>query len=139
MKISARIENSENNHKVFVSTNGIQHELKIPPKPEGFGSSVNGGELLFFALATCYCNDLYRETAKLGIAVHEVEVNVDGEFGAAGESAKNIRYRAKVKAAASREQIEALMRQTDKVAEIQNTLRQGIDVRLEQIETIEAV
>lgn len=137
MKISARIENSKNNHQVFVSTNGIQSKLEIPPKPQGFGSSVNGGELLFLALATCYCNDLYREAAKLGIAIDGVEVNVDGEFGAAGEPAKHIRYRAKVKADAPSEQVEALLRQTDKVAEIHNTLRRGIDVRLEGIEAIE--
>ena len=130
MEISAKIDNSKNNHKVFLSTNGIKREIRIPPKPEGFGSSVNGGELLFLALATCYCNDLYREAAKRGIAVHGVEVTVEGEFGATGEPAKNIHYHAKVRADASSEQIEALKRQTDKVAEIQNTLRQGIDVRI---------
>ena len=37
-------------------------------------SGVNRGELLFLALATCYCNDLYREAEKLGIDVREVNV-----------------------------------------------------------------
>lgn len=114
----------------------MPRELLIAPKADGFGSSVNGGELLFLALGTCYCNDIYREAAKLGIAVHAVEVIVEGEFGGAGECAKNIRYRAKVKAEASHEQIELLMRQTDQVAEIHNTLRQGIQVKLEEIEPI---
>lgn len=136
MKISATVENSKHTHKVIVSTNTVPRELHIAPRAEGFGSSVNGGELLFLALGTCYCNDLYREAAKLGIAVHAVEVIVEGEFGGAGECAKNIRYRAKVKAEASHEQIELLMRQTDQVAEVQNTLRQGIQVKLEDLESV---
>lgn len=61
---------------------------------------------------------------------------MEGEFGGAGECAKNIRYRAKVKAEVSHEQIEVLMRHTDQVAEIHNTLRQGIQVKLEEIEPV---
>jgi organic hydroperoxide reductase OsmC/OhrA len=63
MKISARLENSEAQHYVRVTTNDSSHSITIPPKPSGFGSSANGGELLFLALATCYCNDIYREAA----------------------------------------------------------------------------
>jgi uncharacterized OsmC-like protein len=60
---------------------------------------VNGGELLFLALATCHCNDIYREAAKRGIQIDEVDVTVEGEFGAEGECAKQIVYRPRVKAA----------------------------------------
>ena len=64
MKISARVQNSEGQHRVTLSTNENVHSIAIPPRPTGFGSSANGGKLLFLALATCYCNDIYRETAK---------------------------------------------------------------------------
>jgi uncharacterized OsmC-like protein len=30
---------------------------------------------LFLALASCYCNDIYREAAKRNIKVERVEVN----------------------------------------------------------------
>jgi len=63
-KISAKATNSRNSHNVVLTTNDRQHSITIAPKPEAFGSSVNGGELLFLALATCYCNDIYREAAK---------------------------------------------------------------------------
>jgi uncharacterized OsmC-like protein len=46
------------------------------------GSSANGGEPLFLALASCYCNDIYRETAKRNIEVERVEVNGEGDFDA---------------------------------------------------------
>jgi uncharacterized OsmC-like protein len=134
MRISARIHNSENNHQIVLDTSGNTHTLVIAPKATGFGSSVNGGELLFLALATCYCNDIYREAAKHEIRVQGVAVEVEGDFGAAGEPARNVTYRAKVTAAASEEAVRELMRLTDGMAEIQNTLRRGTPVSLRQIE-----
>ena len=87
------------------------------------GAGVSGGELLFLALATCYCNDIYREAAKRNINVESVEVEVEGDFAAEGKPASNIVYRAKVKADASEDKLRELMLYTDTVVEIQNTLR----------------
>jgi uncharacterized OsmC-like protein len=136
MKISARVQNSKDLHHVTLDTNGSAHSLTIAPRATGFGSSANGGELLFLALATCYCNDIYREAAKRGISVEGVEVEVEGDFGAEGEPAKNVRYRAKVRAQASEGEIRELMSHTDRVAEIQNTLRVDTPVVLSGIEAV---
>ena len=133
MKISARVDNSEGKHHVTLTTNDNSHSIIIPPKSSGLGSSANGGELLFLALATCYCNDIYREAAKRNIPVEKVEVEVSGDFGAEGEPTKNVTYRAKVHAKGMEEKIRALMEYTDTVAEIQNTLRAGTDVKLSEI------
>jgi organic hydroperoxide reductase OsmC/OhrA len=123
MKISAGLANQKDKHEVTLETNGRQHSLVISPKSEGFGSSTNGGELLFLALATCYCNDLYRKAAKRGIEIEGLQVKVAGEFGEEGEPARNVTYWASVEAKASEEEVLDLMRFTDTVAEIQNTLR----------------
>ena len=131
MKISARIKNKQGEHSAAVQTNDREQRVAIAPKAEGYGSSVNGGELLFLALATCYCNDLYREARKRAIEVVSVEVEVNGEFGAEGEPARAIRYNASVDARSPREAILELMRHTDRVAEIQNTIRKGMPVVLE--------
>jgi uncharacterized OsmC-like protein len=136
MKIRARLENQKGLHQVTLATEGNAHSLTIPPKSTGFGSSVNGGELLFLALATCYCNDIYREAAKRGIRVEDVKVVVAGEFGAEGEPAKNVTYRARVASQASEELIRDLMERTDQMAEIQNTLLAGIPVHLSQLEIV---
>ena len=136
MKIAAKIENSKDNHQVTLLTNDNVHSIVIPPKPTGYGSSANGGELLFLALASCYCNDIYREAAKRHIKVERVEVEVDGDFGAEGEPAKNVTYRAKIFANAGEEDIRELMRFTDTVAEIQNTLRIETPVVLTEIEAV---
>jgi organic hydroperoxide reductase OsmC/OhrA len=58
MKISAHLQSSAGDQQVTVTTSGRSQSLPIPPKPGGPGSSVNGGELLFLVLATCYCNHL---------------------------------------------------------------------------------
>ena len=136
MKINAKVQNGAGQHLVTLRTNENVLDLIIPPKPTGFGSSANGGELLFLALATCYCNDIYREAAKRGLKVEQVEVEVAGEFGAEGEPARNVSYRAKVTAQASEAQIQDLISYTDQVAEIQNTLRRGTPVSLSDIEVV---
>ena len=134
MKISAHVENSRDNHQVTLQTNDSVRSINIPPKATGYGSSANGGELLFLALASCYCNDIYREAAKRNIKVERVEVEVNGEFGAEGGPANDVTYRAKVFAQANEDEIREMMRYTDTVAEIQNTMRTQTPVVLTQIE-----
>jgi uncharacterized OsmC-like protein len=134
MKMRAKIKNSQGVQETTLEVNGESHVLNIPPKKGGSGSSVSGGELLFLALATCFCNDLYREAKKLEIEVSAVEVEVEGEFGQEGEPARHITYRARVKSPEAKERLQDLMRVTDRMAEIQNTLRAGIPVTLIQEE-----
>ena len=136
MKYSARVENSKNSHQVTLHAGENQHTIDIAPRETGSGSSISGGELLFLALATCYCNDLYREAAKKNIKVESVEVDVEGDFPAAGEPARNIVYKAKVKADVSEQEIRELMMFTDTVVEIQNTLRIETPVVLSEIEVV---
>jgi len=62
--------------------------------------------LLFLALASCYCNDLYREARRMNIRVESVEVEVQGDFG---EPARNVTYRARVTAQANQAEIHQLM------------------------------
>lgn len=132
MKIKATVENSLNSHVTTVQTNEDAKRILIGSKATGYGSAINGGELLFLALATCFCNDIYREAAKKNIQVNSVIVEVTGDFSGEGEAGSNIVYSAKVDANASENEIKRLIADTDKVAEIQNTLRKGVHVTLLQ-------
>ncbi len=136
MKIRAQVNSSRDQHQIRLSTNNQTHSIDIAPKATGFGSSANGGELLFLALATCYCNDIYREALKRGVAVERVDVEVTGEFGAEGEPACNVAYGAKVWAHAPEQAIRELMAHTDRVAEVQNSLRSATPVQLTHIEAV---
>ena len=73
--ISAKVQNSQNKNHIVLKTLDKEHSITIPSKSNGFGSSVNGGETLFLALAICYCNDLYREAEKKSINVTEGKNN----------------------------------------------------------------
>jgi organic hydroperoxide reductase OsmC/OhrA len=128
--ICARVRNDVATHEVEVRTADSQQALAVAPKRNGRGSSVNGGEFLMLALATCYCNDLFREAARLGIALAAVEVEASAEFPGIGLAATNIRYRARVQSSASAADVARLLRETDAVAEVHNTIRAGVAVEL---------
>lgn len=129
MKFSAKVHNDSGYHQIILKVGEKEQTLSIAPKPTG-GSSVTGGELLFLALATCFCNDIYREAAKRDVKVEGIEVEVEGDFEAERKPASNIVYRVKVNANASEEKIQELIMYVDSTAEIQNTLRLGTPVTL---------
>ena len=130
MQITAIVTNSAAGHEVVVRTDNSTQSLSVPPKSSGKGSAINGGEFLMLALASCYCNDLYREAARLAIPVDGVEVEASAEFPGIGLAAMNIIYRATVSSSASSSAIAQLLRETDAVAEIHNTVRAGVPVEL---------
>ncbi|TGE28211.1 OsmC family protein [Hymenobacter metallicola] len=130
MRISARVSSHPSGHETSVQTGSVVQVLAVPPKTSGPGSAVNGGELLLLALATCFCNDLYREAAKRSLTVTAVEVECSGDFDGEGEAGRNFTYRATVTADAPAADIEALIRHTDQVAEVHKTLRNGVPITL---------
>jgi uncharacterized OsmC-like protein len=130
MKFCAQIKNNPGDHQVLLKVGEKAKTLQIAAKETG-GSSITGGELLFLALATRFCNDIYREAASQDIRVRSVEVEVEGDFAAPGKPGTNIVYRANVEADASEDVIRELILYTDSIAEIHNTLRLETPVRLE--------
>jgi organic hydroperoxide reductase OsmC/OhrA len=128
MHISATVRNSHAHHEVTLATDAAAKSLTVPCRATGFGSSVNGGEFLMLALATCYCNDLYREASRLQINLESVEVDASADFKGIGLAATNIRYTARVVSSSPAADIARLLRETDAVAEIHNTLRAGAAV-----------
>jgi hypothetical protein len=117
MKISATLKSKHNQLETAVHTNGNSRSLAIAPKANGLGSSVNGG-------------DLYREAAKRNITLTSVEVVSTGDFGAEGEPGSNFQYQVSILADAPASEIETLIRHTDQVAEVHNTLRRGLEITL---------
>ena len=100
MQISATVTSAPSQHTVSVRTGEKTQPLVVQSKVGG-GSAVNGGEFLMLALATCYCNDLYREALTLGIELQQVEVEATATFAGVGLAASNVSYRAKVQSSAS--------------------------------------
>ena len=131
MRISAQVSSSFQKNNITLRTEDDQKSLVISPKADGYGLSVNGGELLFLALATCFCNDLYREAKRRNLEISNIDVEVFGDFGAEGEPAQNISYKVSLEAPnLSQEEIASLIKNVDEVAEIHKTLRIGIEINL---------
>ncbi len=131
MTITATIKNNLLQNDISVATEGNRKEIAIPSKPKGQGSLVNGGELLFLSIATCFCNDIYREASRRKINIKSIEVNVSGEFGMEGEPASNISYNVNIQSDTPKNEIIELINHVDTVAEIHNTLRKGVKVSLQ--------
>jgi organic hydroperoxide reductase OsmC/OhrA len=129
MQISATAINSPGQHTGSVRTDDNVQTLAVPSKATS-SPGVNGGEFFMPALATCYCNDLYREASCLGISLQHIEVEASATFAGIGPAASDVRYRAKIKSTTSPEAVARLLRETDTVAEVHNTLRKGVPVQL---------
>ena len=84
MEIKAVVTSSAERHDVVVRTGASSRSLNIPSTSSGGGSGVSGGEFLMLAVATCYCNDLYREAERLGVPLDCVEVEASAEFPGEG-------------------------------------------------------
>jgi organic hydroperoxide reductase OsmC/OhrA len=131
MRITAQIVNKAGDHQVSVETNLNSQYLAIPPKASGQGSAVNGGEMLFLAIATCFCNDIYREALRRNMKIDSVEVRVSGDFGSEGEPATNIEYSVNIIAPDhTLTELDELIQYVDRIAEVHNTIRRGTPIIL---------
>lgn len=107
-----------------------------PEASGGLGIGFNGGELLFLAIGACYTNDLYREAAKRNLTIKSVRVDVEGDWGGEPVRAQNVTVHVRIEAKASQQEILALLKHTDRIAEIHNSLRMGTEINLAEVEVI---
>jgi putative redox protein len=101
-----------------------------PADGGGRGLGFSGGELLYLAIGGCVSNDLFREASACGIRLTTVRVLVRGEFGGDPVVSGDVSYEVEVAGDASRERLEGLASRVDAIAEIPNSVRQGMEVRL---------
>ncbi|HET6846692.1 MAG TPA: OsmC family protein [Anaerolineales bacterium] len=136
MLFKGHVHNSGVEHAAEVAIGDKRMVMPIAARASGHGSSVSGGELLMLALATCYCNDVYREAARMGIEVADIDVECSADFAAEGAAASDVVYSAKISAKASEARIRELAEKVDGLAEIHNTVRAAIPVKLGAVEIV---
>ena len=101
-----------------------------PTEGGGGGLGLNGGQLLYLAVAGCISNDLFREARAAGIELGSVRIRVGGDFVGDPTVSDEIRYEGEVAGDAPEDRLQALLDQVDEIAEIPSSLRQGTRVRL---------
>lgn len=107
------------------------------PQGGGMGLGFNGGELLLLALGACFTNDLHREARKRGIALDLADVEVSAEFPAEGAPGRGLRFDVRIAAHGVEESVlRKLVQETDRVAEVHNTLRAGTPVALGDVDVL---
>jgi len=104
-----------------------------PSEAGGGGKGFNGGQLLYLAVAGCISNDLFREAARFGVELDSVRVTVEGDFSGEPPVSDAISYDVEL---SGRGDVDALVREVDRIAEIPNTLRQGTPVSLRAIRIV---
>jgi putative redox protein len=101
-----------------------------PTEAGGGGLGFSGGHLLYLAVAGCVSNDLFREAKTLGIVLSHVRVDVHGDFTGSPAVSTDVTYDVEIAGNAPREQLDALIKFVDDIAEIPNSMRRGTAVRL---------
>jgi organic hydroperoxide reductase OsmC/OhrA len=137
MHITAHVINRQASNIVNLRSGEREHSITMPTKPDGLGFLANGGEILLLALATCYCNGLYREAHRQGLAIEGVDVEVMGEYSGEGEPVGSLSYRATAWTSSPKQKVFDVMAHTDTVSEIHNTLRKAAEIQLIKCEVHE--
>ena len=101
-----------------------------PVAAGGRGLGFNGGHLFYLSIAACISNDLYRDAASRGIALRRVAVTVDGDFEGRGSVSTPIDVDLEAAGDGPADDLQALLDEVDRIAEIPDTIRQGTEVRL---------
>lgn len=104
-----------------------------PAEAGGGGKGFNGGQLLYLAVAGCISNDLFREAPRFAVELDSVRVTVEGDFSGEPAVSDAIRYDVEL---SGRGDLDALVREVDRIAEIPNSLRQGAPVTLREIRVV---
>jgi hypothetical protein len=91
-------------------------------------ATFTGAHLLHLAVAGCVLNDVHREAVELGVPVLGVRVVADGGFDP-DWSSTGISYTVEIDSGAGPDELAALLRRVDEVAEIPRAVRAGTEVR----------
>ena len=117
-------------------SNGRAVSIDRASSAGGIGIGFNGGELLLLAVGACYCNDLFREAERMNVMISNVQIEVEANWGGEPVRATDLELSVRVEGPSSQEEIQRLIRHTDQVAEIPNSLRYGTAVTIRSQEAV---
>ena len=107
-----------------------------PAEVGGGGKGFTGGQLLHLAVAAGVSNDLFRESAGLGIELDTVRVTVAGDFDGAPPVSGLITHHVEIGGRGPEDRLRELVELVDRIAEIPNSLRQGTPVELGEVRIV---
>lgn len=106
----------------------------IADRPEGkaggMGLGFNGGELLALAIGGCFCNDMQAIADEMGLAITDLRVSVDVDFGGSPSRATGARMTVECSLADGSDAAELIDR-AKRITTIGNSLRSGFPVAID--------
>jgi putative redox protein len=96
--------------------------------------ALTGGHLLHLAVAGCLFNDILRAAAERGVAVSQLEVSADGEFGGEPTVSTGITYSVRITGDVAPEDLRRLIHECEQDTAIGQTLQRGTRVRAAAIQ-----
>ncbi len=121
----------------------FEFDADEPPVLLGLDRGANPVEYLLTALASCVTSSIVYHAAAKGIEIQEVESRLEGDIDIRGflgmddtvpKGYKNIRMMFKIKADATEEELEEILRMGPTYSPVYNTITQGtkVDVMLDK-------
>ena len=98
-------------------------------KAGGMDLGFNGGELLALAVGGCFCNDLQAIGEQMGVAIADLRIAVEVDFGGTPSRATDIRMSVDCTLSDGSDPA-ALIERAKAITTIGNSVRQGIPVAI---------
>ena len=106
----------------------------IADRPEGkaggMGLGFNGGELLALAIGGCFCNDMQAIADEMGVAIADLSVSVEVDFGGSPSRATGARMTVECSLADGSDP-SGLIERAKAVTTIGNSLNAGFPVSID--------
>jgi len=99
-------------------------------KAGGMGLGFNGGELLALAIGGCFCNDMQAIADEIGVAIADLSVSVEVDFGGSPSRATGARMTVECSLADGGDP-SALIERAKAVTTIGNSLTAGFPVSID--------
>jgi organic hydroperoxide reductase OsmC/OhrA len=99
-------------------------------KAGGMGLGFNGGELLALAIGGCFCNDMQAIADEIGVAIADLSVSVEVDFGGSPSRATGARMTVECSLADGSDP-SGLIERAKAVTTIGNSLNAGFPVSID--------
>ena len=99
-------------------------------KAGGMGLGFNGGELLALAIGGCFCNDMQAIADEMGVAIADLSVSVEVDFGGSPSRATGARMTVECSLADGSDP-SGLIERAKAVTTIGNSLNAGFPVSID--------
>ena len=99
-------------------------------KAGGMGLGFNGGELLALAIGGCFCNDMQAIADEMGVAIADLSVSVEVDFGGSPSRATGARMTVECSLADGSDP-SALIERAKAVTTIGNSVNAGFPVSID--------